>query len=145
MKRGGRVSRRLSCIGMISSGASLNVIPQQWTLIGDIIIRSTMSALWWPLGHFQTWWIRCLAYPAYRLTRTSAAQIACKPRSRQEWGIITVLTPSRKADNAGTFSLNGVGRGFRVAVTGSTWWLRDLRGYYGVYMVLTGKVATYTP
>ena len=32
------------------------------------------------------------------------------------------------------FSRNGVGRGYRVAVTGSTWPLRDVRGCYGMYI-----------
>ena len=34
---------------------------------------------------------------------------------------------------------NGVGRGYLVTFTGSTWQSRGLRGYYGVYGAITGS------
>ena len=42
------------------------------------------------------------------------------------------------------FSRNGVGRGYLVAVTGSTWQWRGLLVWSLLYVALTGKVACYT-
>ena len=47
------------------------------------------------------------------------------------------VKPSRKS-REWRFLRSGVGRGYLVAVTGSTWLLRDVRGNYRMYVAVMG-------
>ena len=54
------------------------------------------------------------------------------------------VKPSHKSHDRG-FSRNGDGRGYLVAVMGSTWQLRDVCGRYGVYANLPVRASSRRP
>ena len=93
-------------------------------------------------------WIQYLSMVRYGVNvRTFASFHSLKPRLHRH------LKQSRKTEPVRQYPRNGVGRGYLVAITGSTWqlrgirdyvtglrgMLRGLRGCYGVYVVVTGS------
>ena len=108
---------------------------------GGLLVGLFLSANFGCLGFTpKSWLLRCLVHYSVELEKfimsltvyLAAHLHSLLPVTPRTYAAVT---PSRKPvrkSHVRQFSRYGVGRGYLVVVTGSTWQLRDLHGSYGI-------------